>query len=304
MIWKKKGIIWAPDQRLPWAQSHATCPTPIEISSDTTRIYLQSRDENNVGRVGYLDVLSENPAVVTAVSQIPALDVGSPGSFDDSGVFQCSIVQPEPGTLFLYYAGFELLQKVRYRILTGLAISNDGGISFQRYQETPILERSNTELHVRGGPSVIYHNNLFKMWYVAGSKWEIIDNKNVPVYSVKYLESTDGINWEDEGVTVFEPQSDEHGFGRPSVYINSTGGFEMLYSVRKREGGYRMGYAKSDNGTAWVRKDQLLNMDVSACGPDSETIEFGAYMSFKNKDILLYNGNDYGRTGLLWAVRK
>jgi predicted GH43/DUF377 family glycosyl hydrolase len=304
MNWKKKGVIWTPDKSDFWAQSHATCPTPIEINKDTTRIYLQSRDKKNVGRVGYIDVLTENPAIVISVSKVPVLDVGAPGTFDDSGVFQCSIVQPSPGTIFLYYAGFELLQKVRYRILTGLAISKDGGQSFKRYQSTPILERSDVEVHVRGGPSVIYHNNIFKMWYVAGSKWKVIDNKSVPVYSVKYLESKDGINWQDEGELVFDPQSDEHGFGRPSVYPDSSGGFEMLYSVRKRVGGYRMGYAKSDDGIDWERNDQLLNIGVSDEGPDSETIEFGAYMPGGNKKILLYNGNDFGRTGLLWAVRK
>jgi len=152
MSWEKKGVIWAPDKSKLWAQSHATCPTPIAISGDTTRIYLQSRDVKNVGRVGYIDVLSENPAKVVSISSIPVLDVGAPGTFDDSGVFQCSIVQPEDGTLFLYYAGFELLHKVRYRILTGLAISKDGGQSFSRYQSTPILERSNAESQVRGGP--------------------------------------------------------------------------------------------------------------------------------------------------------
>lgn len=304
MSWIKRGIIWAPDKNLTWAQSHATCPTPVPISKDIIRIYLQSRDAHNVGRVGYIDVQSESPDVVTDVSKVPALDVGMPGTFDDSGVFQCSIVQPEPGTLFMYYAGFERLETIRYRILTGLAISTDGGKSFKRYQDTPILERSNNEMTVRGGPSVIYHNNLFKMWYVAGSRWELIDNKDVPVYSVKYLESQDGICWADTGVTVFEPQTDEHGFGRPMVYSKDEGGFEMLYSVRKKRVGYRMGYATSDDGINWERKDQLLQIDVSSCGPDSDTIEFGAFMHDQNREVLLYNGNDFGGTGLLWALKK
>lgn len=304
MNWQKKGVIWNPDKTNLWAQSHATCPTPVEINNDTTRIYLQSRDKHNVGRVGYIDVLTENPARVISVPKAPVLDVGSPGTFDDSGVFQCSIVQPEPGTIFMYYAGFELLHKVRYRILTGLAISKDGGQSFRRYQSTPILERSNNEAHVRGGPSVIYHDDIFKMWYVAGSKWEVVDSKKVPVYSIKYLESKDGINWNDNGVIVFNPQSDEHGFGRPVVYPDSSGGFDMLYSVRKRVGGYRMGFANSHDGINWLRNDQFLNIDVSNEGPDNETIEFGAYMPRSNKNILLYNGNDFGRTGLLWAIKK
>ena len=35
MNWEKKGVIWTPDKSGLWAQSHATCPTPIEINKDT-----------------------------------------------------------------------------------------------------------------------------------------------------------------------------------------------------------------------------------------------------------------------------
>jgi len=192
------GVLWEPDKSLGWAHSHATCPTPIKISDNTVRIFIQSRDRSNIGRVGYIDVLNSSPSTIVSEAKEPVLDIGSPGSFDDSGVFQCSVINPEPNIFFMYYAGFELLQKVRYRILTGLAISNDGGSTFIKYKATPILERSDSESVVRGGPSVIFHNDLFKMWYVAGSNWELIDNKYVPLYSLKYLESKNGINWKEE----------------------------------------------------------------------------------------------------------
>ncbi len=298
------GVLWEPDKSLGWAHSHATCPTPIKISDNTVRIFIQSRDRSNIGRVGYIDVLNSSPSTIVSEAKEPVLDIGSPGSFDDSGVFQCSVINPEPNIFFMYYAGFELLQKVRYRILTGLAISNDGGSTFIKYKATPILERSDSESVVRGGPSVIFHNDLFKMWYVAGSNWELIDNKYVPLYSLKYLESKNGINWKEEGEIVFDPSDDEHGFGRPLVYPNSDGTFEMLYSVRKREIGYRMGFAKSKDGVTWIRKDSGMDIGTSEEGPDSKTIEFGAYISETQKNVLLYNGNDFGKSGLLWATKE
>jgi predicted GH43/DUF377 family glycosyl hydrolase len=299
--WQKRGVLWKPDNTMAWAQNYATCPTPLKLDNLITRIYFQSRDKTNVGRIGYIDVLSSEPSVTVNVSKRPVLDVGTAGTFDDSGVFQCSIVKIDDDNIFLYYAGFELLQKTRYRILTGLAISQDGGETFQRVRDTPILERSNAELHVRGGPSVIFEANKFKMWYVAGSKWETINNKNLPVYSIKYLESNDGIHWSDEGKTIFEPRADEHGFGRPSVYVTDDNEYEMIFSVRKRESGYRMGYARSRDGLNWIRMDQQFNLDVSTTGPDDQSIEFGALLPSPNRRTLIYNGNDYGQTGLLWA---
>lgn len=303
MSWIKKGVLWNIPPEFKWAKTHATCPTPILTQDGKARVFFQGRDEKNVGRIGYIDINPENPSEILNVSETPVLDVGQPGTFDDSGVFQCSVVEPECGKLFMYYAGFELLQSTRYRLLSGLAISEDGGKTFTRLRSTPILERSERELIFRCGPSVIFENNIFKMWYVAGSDWETIGDKLVPVYSMKYLESSNGVDWANEGELIMSPSKDEHGFGRPLVYSHGDRGYQMIYSIRNRNKGYRMAFAWSVDGKTWAREDKDLEIDVSTSGPDSETIEFGAFLSEAHSNILLYNGNDFGATGILWATR-
>ena len=103
-----------------------------------------------VGRVGYFDFQVDDPFKVTNISRDPALDIGQPGTFDENGVMACSVIQVSPSLIYMYYVGFELGQKIRYRLLTGLAISTDGGTKFKRQSETPILERS--KIFFRGGP--------------------------------------------------------------------------------------------------------------------------------------------------------
>ena len=88
--------------------------------------------------------------------------------FDESGVIACSVVEVDPNTIYMYYVGFELGKQIRYRLLTGVAISNDGGESFRRYSKTPILERSDIEPYFRGGPFCIKDNNKYRMWYCGG----------------------------------------------------------------------------------------------------------------------------------------
>lgn len=300
MNWKKHGVVWLPDGSQPWARTHATCPTPIQLDDGVLRVYLQCRDEKNVGRVGYVDLDPDDPRKVIRAAKNPVLDVGGPGAFDDNGVLQTSVIKCPDGRLFMYYVGFELCHHIRYRLLTGLAVSEDNGESFQRVKLTPILERSPEELHFRSGAFVLYDvdSKIFRMWYVAGRDWEEIDGKSMPIYNIRYIESVDGINWPDTGDIVLKINHEyEHGFGRPSVYRNGDK-YRMHYSVRRRQPlRYGLGYATSADGLKWDRCDDDIEIDVSSEGWDSDSIEYSSEIEAAGKIWLLYNGNDFGGTG-------
>ncbi len=302
MDWIKHGIIWKPNTNLSWSFSHATCPTPLIINEDTLRIYYQSRDKDNVGRIGFIEVDPKNPSKITKEHNKVVLDVGRPGSFDDNGVFQTSIVRISKNTLYLYYVGFEICKNIRYRLLTGLAISEDNGISFNRFSDCPILERSDHETNFRAGPFVIKEKDIFKMWYVAGDSWENINGKEMPIYHLRYIESDDGINWPKKGQVVLNiDQKKEHGFGRPYIYKKNED-YRMHYSIRKRNPlNYRMGYASSKDGIVWKRKDNEIGLTVSDRDWESDSVEYGAEVTIKGKTWLFYNGNDFGKDGIALA---
>ena len=303
MKWKKKGLIYAPTGDLPWAKSHAMIPTPDLISHQIIRLYITCCDENGIGRVGYIEVDADNPSKIIKIAEKPVLDIGVPGTFDENGVLQCSILNMPNGQKYLYYVGFELGTKIRYRLLSGLAISTDGGNTFTRVKKTPVLERSDKELYFRGGPFIILDNNIFKLWYVAGSEWAAIEGKEMPIYDIRYQESKDGIHWDDQGTVCIKiGHDDEHGFGRPYV-IKDEDKYRMFYSVRRRSfAAYRMGYGESPDGIHWVRKDHELGLDVSASGWDSDAIMYAAVIDAGGETYLFYNGNDFGKEGFGYAV--
>lgn len=302
MRWNKRGVIYIPDGTLPWAKTHAMLPTPECLSSDRLRLYLTFCDHQGVGRTGFIDVDRRDPRRVLDVSPKPVLDIGSPGTFDENGVAACSSVNLPDGRTYLYYVGFELGTKIRYRLLTGLAISRDGGASFQRLRQTPVLERTDTELFFRCGPFAMLDNGLFKLWYVAGDRWTEIEGKSMPVYVIKYLESPDGIQWGDEGRVCIDLEHDrEHGFGRPYV-VRDPDRYRMFYSIRIRSKGYRLGYAESDDGLRWTRKDAEIGLDVSPSGWDSRSVCYAAVIRIDGRLHMFYNGNEFGRTGVGYAV--
>lgn len=303
MRWIKKGIVYCPDGSLPWARSHAMVPTPFRLSDEVIRVFVTFLDDEGVGRPGYVDVSSSDPRRVLGVSQRPLLETGIPGTFDENGVLACSVVRGAGGRVFLYYVGFELCVNIRYRLLTGLALSDDGGETFTRFSQAPVLERSSEELFFRCGPFCTYDSSLYRLWYVAGSRWTEGSGKSLPVYDIRYLESEDGYGWADAGEVQMEvTDPDEHGFGRPYVIQKSGSVHSMFYSVRRRSlQSYRLGYAESSDGRHWTRMDDQLNLDVTPGSFDSDSIMYAAPFRIGDKLYLFYNGNEFGRHGFALA---
>lgn len=302
MDWVKKGLIYAPDGSSPWARTAAMVPTPVLMDKGTIRVYATFCDGDGIGRPGYVDVSSEDPKTVLEVSKEPLLDIGEPGTFDENGVLACSYLKLPDGSHYMYYVGFELGHKIRYRLLTGLAISHGG--KFRRIKKTPILERSDSELYFRGGPFVMLEGGVFRMWYVAGSSWTEIDGKQMPVYSIRYMESKNGVDWPEEGKVCIDIEDDsEHGFGRPFV-VKENGAYRMFYSKRVRGKGYRLGYAESPDGMVWKRNDKELGLDVSDNGWDSEMVCYSSVIKALKRTYMFYNGNGLGNTGFGYAELK
>lgn len=300
MKWKKKGLIYQPN-RISWQKKSTMLPTPILLGS-VLRIYVGFCDENNVGRIGYVDVNPENPKEIYKVSNKPVLDIGVPGAFDDNGVVPISVLRID-GQILLYYIGFQLGVKVPYYMFCGLAISKDGE-HFERYSQTPILDRSENELYARCGVNVIFDNNKYRMYYIGsiGAGWTMSQAGLKPLYTMMYLESNDGIHWDGEPQQCLEFQSqDEHGFGRPYVW-KEDGIYKMLYSIRTYSRGYYIGYAESGDEKNWLRKDSEAGIDLSKGDTwDSKNLSYPSRFEYGEKVYLFYNGNGCGKTGFGYA---
>ncbi|MNL67240.1 hypothetical protein D3C87_1918050 [compost metagenome] len=74
----------------------------------------------------------------------------------------------------------------------------------------------------------------------------------------------------------------------------------MWYSVRG--GKYRIGYAESDDGCEWIRRDELAGITVSDSGWDSDSVEYAHVFDYGGARYMLYNGNDFGATGFGLAI--
>lgn len=305
MRWRKLGIVFRPDTTHAWSRSHAMVPTPMLLQEKgVLRVFYTACDAGGIGRPGFVDLDPKDPTREIRRSG-PLMDVGEPGTFDENGVLPTSVVQGPDGRLYMYFVGFEIGTQIRYRLLTGVAVSEDGGETFARVCRTPVLERSDSELYFRGGPFALHEKGVFRLWYVAGSRWIDIDGKAMPEYRVMYLESPDGITWGDTGRLVLDiTEPDEHGFGRPWVVRNGER-HSLYYSVRRKSlSAYRMGYAESEDGLIWRRDDARIGLDVGPDSYDDHAIMYAAPIELDGRLWCFYNGNDFGREGFALAVRE
>jgi predicted GH43/DUF377 family glycosyl hydrolase len=300
MKWIKKGLLFTTADSLPhWADNSALQPCPLKISDNTVRFYCGFRDQKGVSRVGYVDVQKQGDDLkVINVSEHPVLNIGEDGCFDDNGVVPSCIVKTEE-EIRMYYAGYQIVQKVRFLVLGGLAISKDGGETFQRYQQNPVLERTSSELLFRVVHSMLWEDNKWKVWYGGGSYFEKHGERTLPVYDIRYMESVDGIHFPEEHKVVLENAGTEHRVGRPFVYKDEKE-YYMFFGASTKEVPYRLTYATSADGTSWNRKD--IGIEYGAEDFDSEMSAYPSIIMLEGKTFLFYNGNNYGNAGFGYAV--
>jgi len=299
MKWEKKGLIFKPDGSSQWAKHTALQPTPLLLDNGVIRVFIGMRDDEGVGRVGFVDVSAHNPLEVVGVSQEPCLDIGIPGAFDENGVIPCAVVQREEG-IFLYYAGYQLGHKVRFLAFSGLAVSNDGGTSFVRNAKVPVIDRTDDEMLFRAIHSVMYDGGKWKAWYGAGNGFLTGKNKTLPCYNIRYMESEDGIHFPREGKVVLDIRNDEHRVGRPYV-IKVNDVYKMFFGAGSETEPYKLAYAESSDGISWIRKDLELGLSLSPYGWDSQMMAYPATVFWNDRLYMFYNGNDYGRSGFGYA---
>lgn len=300
MTWIRKGKLFGNDScDLSWLKLNTQLPIPYLVEKDRLRLFLTFCDELNRGRLGYIDVNPDNPAEIYGYSKEPLLDLGKQGRFDENGVVSTAILV-DNDQIILYYCGFQKHINYPYSSLTGIAVSNDNGESFVRVKETPLLERKDGEMFIRTGAGVYKYGDIYRLYYASGNEWLNLNGKLVPKYSFKYIDSKTPFIFNGEGKDLFQLRGDEYGMTTPQI-IETESGYEMVYSIRSVSDGYRMGFAVSDDGINFERKDEWIDIERPDDEFDSEMICYGKLYKNKGRTYLFYCGNHFGMDGIGWA---
>lgn len=295
--WRKLGQVFSPAGQSHWMMSHAACPIALDLGDGRHRIYFGTRDAANHPRVGFVEIDLDRPNRILAISERPALDAGAFGMFDENGVYPGTILAVE-GRLRMYFCGRCNLEPPRYSMAIGMAESGDGGLTFQRLQHAPVLDRNADEPWAVSTPCVVLGKDGYRMWYLAGTGWNATGDKSF--YDIRSARSHDGLTWQRDGLPRIPLSPVETNIASPAVLYRD--GLWRMWYCTFSDGKYRLGYAWSSDGESWTRSDGEAGIGPSECGWDSASMAYPSIFTHNDLVYMLYSGNDFGRAGFGLAV--
>ena len=311
--WKKLGKVFTPQEvkGRSWLKEFAQAPATL-VFDNFVRVYFSCRplaDQGGqyVSYSAYVDLDRADLFKVRHLAEQPILSLGGLGEFDEFGTYPVSVIR-DGEEIRAYYAGWTRCESVPFNVAIGCANSCDEGKTFTKLGNGPVLTYSPDEPFVLSGPKIRRFNGLWYLWYIAGRKWKMVNNRAEPVYKIRMATSHDGIQWSKVNKDLIESRIEEdEAQASPDVFY-ANGIYHMFFcyryssDYRGKQNGYRIGYASSANLTDWVRDDTKVGIDVSEEGWDSEMISYPHVFELDGETYMAYLGNQVGRYGFGLAV--
>jgi hypothetical protein len=299
MPWTKLGRLYCPDPVHPKLFSYAANPLAIFLERDVYRIFFSGRDIHEHSSVGYVDVDIIKRRLVY-VHDKPVFEYGPEKSFYSHGVSIGNCYEAD-GHRYILFMGWQRPTGSHWRGDIGrLVLESNSSVRLDGNE--PFMSTNAVDPVSLSYPWVIKgENGSYQMWYGSTVTWDAGNGEMLHV--IKHAVSKDGHHWQRRGLSVPYQLGIAQAFSRPSVVHGPESGYQMWFSYRDGTGQkYRIGYAVSRTGEEWELRLDEVGIDVSADGWDSEMIEYPFVFDHKGRRYMLYNGNDYGKTGFGLAV--
>lgn len=315
MNWIKHGLLFEPSKySLPnGCNEFAQSPQTL-VFDDFIRIYFSTRKKDEatgkyLSMIAFADFDLELKKVIN-VSTDTVIELGGLGSFDEHGIFPINILR-QGGKILAYTCGWSRRVSVSVETSTGLAYSDDDGLTFKKFGTGPVLTASLNEPFLVGDSFVQVYDDKFHMWYIFGQRW-LTPTENEPparVYKIAHATSDEGINWQkEEGQQIIDDVLNADECQALPTVVKIGDRYHMYFCFRyatdfrsNPERGYRLGYAWSDDLIKWTRDDEMGGLHKSTAGWDSEMMCYPHIFHCHGKVYLLYNGNEFGKYGFGFA---
>ena len=309
MKWKKLGKIFDPTTHPAFKDFVGFAQSPQAlVFKDRVRVYFSIRRKDSNGKflshISFVDFNTDFTSIIK-VADHQVIELGALGAFDEHGIFPISPVEYR-NKIYAYTCGWSRRVSVSVETSTGLAISSDGGLTFQKFGDGPIISSALHEPFLVGDSFVRVYNDVFHMWYIYGTMWSNFPNEGSPdrVYKIAHARSHDGMAWERDSVQIVSDKLNEDECQALPTITYFDNRYHMYFCYRHATGfrknierGYRIGYAFSDDLLNWKRNDDLVGIDVTKGDWDSDMLCYPHVFQCENKVYLLYNGNEFGKYG-------
>ena len=299
MKWKKLGKLFDFRKIDNYLESHASNPLAIHLTGDIYRVFFSGRGKDNKSSVGYVDIDIVLRQALSVCDEAIFKVSNEYGAFFSHGVSVGNCYRNNDKNYILFMA-WQIPNGGHWRGDIGRLELSDNLSDLSLVGDRPFLSVDKEDRVSLSYPWVMLDEGIYKMWYGSTVEWNSSNGEMIHV--IKYATSEDGEKWSRHGLAIPYELGVAQAFSRPAV-IRDAIGYHMWFSYRSGTGQkYRIGYAFSLDGESWERKNNETGIDVSESGWDSEMICYPFVFDHKGKRYMLYNGNDYGRTGFGLAI--
>lgn len=285
-------------------KSHTQVPTAL-VLADRIRVYFSTRPEDGMSRVAFIDLDLEDPSRVLYLHDKPVLELGETGMFDEHGTIP-NHVFGHNGKVYLFYVGWSRGESVPYSNWMGMAISEDGGATFRKSFKGPILDRTRDEVYSATGLICVPHQGSWYGWYATGTNWIPVNGRLEHTYELRSCRSENLVDWIRPNEPVLPARLPNESNTRPTV-ISLNDQWHMWFCYRGtldfRDGSdsYRIGHAWSTDLVHWTRNDDGVGIAPSSDGWDSRMLAYPCVVAVRDKILMFYSGNGFGRSGFGYA---
>ena len=273
-------------------QSYCSMPIIHRKEGSLYRLFFSSRNAGQHSSVHFLEFDINVPLEIKRLQTEPVLSKGNLGHFDDNGVYPGTIIKKDQ-KLYMFYSGRSNGMEDLFYMNIGLAVSEDGGSSFSRVQQAPIITRSEFDPWLVTAPSAFKNGEKWLMVYTSGTE---IYKDRTSSYDLKIASSDDFFNWKQTGKTAIPLQDHEANLSTATV-LELNGAYHLWFSVKPKTSEYRIGYARSPNGLEWERDDDRLGLTTSKTGFDSAALSYPNVFIHGSHLYMVYSGNQNGKGG-------
>lgn len=302
---KKLGLILdlKLNSQFNWAQG----PQVVKYEN-FTRVYFSTRISEGkyfYSDVAYVDFDKTFQRVINFSNQ-PVLVRSKPGNFDHDGVFPFHVKRliSKDNRIVGLICGWKRKVSVDIDMSVGISESFDGGKTFTRLGDGPIMGANTFDPFLVGDPFIFESPQCFYLAYIKGENWVVgLNGVLERKYRIAFAKSVDLIEWEAlDGIRI-PARLENEAQAMPSL-IQIDDVFHLIYCYRdvfdfryNSRNSYRIGHSYSKDLVDWKISEFMVPLGEHGDW-DADMQCYPHIFTESDRAYILYNGNDFGKFGI------
>jgi hypothetical protein len=295
MQWKRIKKIFSLDSTSPLMHSHSSNPVPFFLDDHTVRVFFSARDIHHRSSVCYFDLDMQN-LEIQYVTTKPIASFNT-SMFYSHGISIGGIYLKLGGRRFLTFMGWHIPKNEHWMGYLGeMELSSDNQ-SVTIHSKPWIAPDDLFDPLSVSYADIVYENEIYYAFYGSTQTWDWGNSEML--HTIHLAISKDGDHWEKKGIVIPYLKDKIQAFSRPTL-LKIKNIWHMWFSYRGGNGDkYKIGHAISLDLTTWQLDLDHASLFAEINNPwECEMVEYPYVFKYNEEIYMMYNGNDYGKTGI------